>query len=57
MNMLLRRGPPLMGLQRRRLNSLEFGKDPTTNFRLPEIMHQKDNCFFQKINAIYFVVV
>jgi hypothetical protein len=55
--MLLRRGPPLMGLQRRRLNSLEFGKDPTTNFRLPEIMHQKDNCFFQKINAINFFVV
>ena len=24
-----------------RLNSLEFGKDPTTNFRLPVIMHQK----------------
>jgi hypothetical protein len=51
--LLLRRGPPLIceGI------AVEFGKDPTTNFRLPEIMHQKDNCFFQKINVIYFVVV
>ena len=46
--MLLRRGPPLIcdGIAKKntqlpRLDSLEFGKDPTTNFRLPVIMHQK----------------